>query len=179
MKKNITKEIGELLEKYFSGETTLKEERQLREYFSKIEDDGSDPQIRGYKDMFGYFSDESDKVCLKEILLKETDTVKAGKKAHIIAPRYFTWGLSAAAILVAGIFLFSPGTKQTFEFRSNGKKIHDQTQAMNFASEKMNRVNKMISGIGSNNRVFNIITKTNNSLAPLAKMNKALSQNKG
>lgn len=174
MKNNITKEIVELLEKYFSGETTLKEETYLREYFADIEDNGLDPQIRRYKDMFGYFSEESDKISLKG-----TETSKTGKRASILSPRYFTWGLSAAAILVAGMFLFSPGTKQTFEFRSNGKKIQDQTRAMNFASEKMGRVNKMISGIGSSNRIFNIINKADNALAPLEKMNKALSQNKG
>ena len=45
--------IENILEKYFQGETTIAEEKQLKEYFSSPD---VAQHLEQYKPMFGYFS---------------------------------------------------------------------------------------------------------------------------
>ncbi|MBK6947655.1 MAG: hypothetical protein IPH16_05865 [Haliscomenobacter sp.] len=47
--------IRELLDKYFRGETTLEEEKTLREFFSR---DVADPDLKPYQELFSFFQIE-------------------------------------------------------------------------------------------------------------------------
>ncbi len=166
-------EINHLLGKYLSGESTLSEESQIREYFLNTPETEIDPEVRKFKPLFEYIAEEAEKIDSKK---------QSGKRIprnFLLSPRTFTWGMSAAALLVAGMFLFSPQQKNKFEFRVDGKRVHDRTQAINFASERLGKVNEMITSTGKYNRIVKIMDKTESALNPLERMNKTLSQNKG
>ncbi|GEM_PF-5556239 len=165
--------INNLLEKYLSGQSTLSEESQIREYFLKTAECEIDPDIRKFKPLFEYISMEAEKIDSKK------QPVPRRRSNFLLSPRTFTWGMSAAALLVAGMFLFSPQQKNKFEFRVDGKRVHDRTQAITFASERLGKVNEMITSMEKFNRIVKIMDKTESALNPLERMNKKLSQNKG
>jgi len=56
-----------LLEKYFRGETSIAEEKELREYFSSS---NVSRQLEQYKAVFGYFAIDKEQRFNKEIKLK-------------------------------------------------------------------------------------------------------------
>ncbi len=59
--------IENILEKYFQGETTIAEERELREYFSSSD---VAQHLEQYKPMFGYFSQVKEQKSTQEIPLQ-------------------------------------------------------------------------------------------------------------
>ena len=62
--------IEKLLEKYENGETSLREEQQLKEYFAQEE---IQPQFEAYKPLFMYFSENSMEEYTKEWVMLEGD----------------------------------------------------------------------------------------------------------
>ncbi|MFM7399721.1 MAG: hypothetical protein ACKO4W_02335 [Bacteroidota bacterium] len=88
------KHISELLEKYWEGETSLSEERELKTYFS-----GGDvyPLHKEYESYF-------------KALVKERQ-VKAPARFHVgRAAKYWLSAASIALLIVAGWFLQKPAT---------------------------------------------------------------------
>ncbi|TDW47357.1 hypothetical protein EV144_105380 [Flavobacterium sp. 270] len=59
--------IENILEKYFQGETTIAEEKELREYFSSSD---VAQHLEQYKPMFGYFSQVKEQKSTQEIPLQ-------------------------------------------------------------------------------------------------------------
>jgi len=59
--------IEQLLEKYENGETTLKEEQQLKDYFSQ---ETVEPHLEMYKTMFQYFLVTKQERFTKDVPLK-------------------------------------------------------------------------------------------------------------
>lgn len=102
--------IDKLLEKYFEGETSLSEEKALRDYFlqTNIED-----RHKVYKSIFNFYSEEKDKISPK-------------KKIGI---SYIKWiSIAAGILIIAGIWsLFNiPNEKETKSLvYVNGKEITD------------------------------------------------------
>ncbi|HET8854524.1 MAG TPA: hypothetical protein VFM60_01260 [Salinimicrobium sp.] len=85
------KVIEDLLEKYFEGETTLKEENMLREYFCSA--DVAD-HLRSHIPMFRFFS------AAREERLDKKLSYKREKKQV-----YSFVAAAASVVLVAGLFL--------------------------------------------------------------------------
>ena len=84
--------IERLLEKYDNGETTIKEEQQLKAYFAQ---DEVAPHLESYKTMFQYFNTtKQEDLYTKDVPLKT-------KKSHI-----YQW-ISVAALLVLSLGIFS------------------------------------------------------------------------
>jgi len=92
----VLSDIEKLLEKYDLGETSIKEEKQLKNYFSENE---TPPHLESYKVMFHHFNVAKQDVYQKDFLLDKFETKK---KANSI----YQWiAIAAVAILMLGIFI--------------------------------------------------------------------------
>lgn len=82
--------IEKLLEKYFEGETTISEEKELKVYFTR---ETVPAHLERYKSLFQYFSEERTITATKDLILK------TNKKS------WYTWvGVAASVVLIAGLF---------------------------------------------------------------------------
>ena len=80
--------IEDILEKYFQGETSIAEEKQLKEYFSSP---NVAQHLEQYKPMFGYFSQVKEQKSTQEIPLKT-------KKRNV------AWlSIAASAVVLLGV----------------------------------------------------------------------------
>ncbi len=83
--------IEKLLEKYENGETTLKEEQQLKNYFSQ---ETVEPHLEMYKPMFQYFLVTKQERFTKDIPLKT-------KNNNVL----YKWiSVAAVAVLMFGVY---------------------------------------------------------------------------
>lgn len=127
--------IDELLEKYFRGETTLTEEKELKHYFAggHVATD-HEP----YRALFGAFEQElSEKANdpLKKVLPRQ-QTVKR------IWIKTFAYSGIAAAILLA-VWIQRPQEQETYAVIS-GNRIEDADYAQKYAEKKLNKVNDIL-----------------------------------
>ena len=88
--------IEELLEKYENGETSLKEEQQLKNYFSQ---ETVEPHLEIYKPMFDYFLVNQQEQFTKDVPLNPV----AIKKSF----NYKWISVAAVAVIMLGIYLKS------------------------------------------------------------------------
>lgn len=83
--------IEKLLEKYDNGETSLKEEQKLKEYFAQ---DNVAPHLESYRVMFQYFNTTKQELYTKDVPLKP-------KKNNV-----YQWiSVAAVAVLMLGIMI--------------------------------------------------------------------------
>jgi len=93
--------IEDLLEKYNNGETTLKEEQQLKNYFSQ---ETVAPHLEHYKPMFGYFLVNQNERFTKNVPLK------SNRKFN------YKWlSVAAVAVLLFGIYINRPVVQEITE----------------------------------------------------------------
>ncbi len=94
--------IDDLLNKYFEGDTSANEEKEIRAFFAA----GNIPEhLQSYQPLFAYFDEE--------IAKNEEDVVlKAPIKSKKPSIFYMISGIAAAMLLLLGIgqLLFFPGT---------------------------------------------------------------------
>lgn len=91
----------ELLKKYYNGETTPEEERQLKEFFARKK------ELSPEGDLFGFFAAESEKDL--EFSISENEILsKINKKNVVKLSVFFKYAAIAAVILIAfNIFYFT------------------------------------------------------------------------
>lgn len=83
--------VEQLLEKYFEGETTLSEEKELKVYFTG---ESVEPHLEKYKNLFQFFSAESQVTTTSEVNLG-TNKIP-----------WYTWiGVAASIVLIMGLFM--------------------------------------------------------------------------
>ena len=83
--------IEKLLEKYDNGETTLKEEQRIKEYFAQ---DNVPEHLESYRLMFQYFNNTKQELYTKDVPLKP-------RKSQI-----YQWiSVAAVAVLMLGIMV--------------------------------------------------------------------------
>ena len=138
------KKIDSLLNKYFEGETDLREEAQLKKYFSS---DLVDSKHKQYTPLFSYFSNNE-----KEQLSNAIKLPKAKSQR-------FKWmSIAASFALMASVYV-GYSIKQENEI----KDAFSQTQmALDFLSGNMNKGNQAFAQLDKFNQTTEIIYNQKN-----------------
>jgi hypothetical protein len=145
--------INELIEKYFTGETSLEEEQILRGYFK-----GSniDPRLLSYAPLFQFFEKEKD-IVFEDSKMPKFQNAEIGNpkpktqnpKLNILRGGYF-WKIAATlAFLVVGsvaIFkVFEPKSPQIVEHRGAKIIVLDGDGDPELAYEKVKEALSLVS----------------------------------
>lgn len=137
--------ISNLIDKYFDGETTLDEEKKLREYFSQ-QDSMLHSELLQYAPLFRYFEHERENKALESIIHPQpTDndgiTQKRNKRSLYIR---YTAAAASLAILIAVGFKFSSlnNTNRTMAY-IDGKKISNIETINNQAINALNNIEEV------------------------------------
>ena len=143
-----------LIEKYFQGETSLAEERELRSYFSSP---NVAPHLEQYKAMFGYFSQAK----LDEYS-KEFPQQKNIKKSMWIS-------IAASTVILLGMFTFYMSSIQPKEIKNelgsydNPQEAFEQTQkALALLSQNVNIGIESVKYVQEYENAKNRVFKNNN-----------------
>ena len=142
--------IEALVEKYIQGETSISEEKELKNYFTSTE---VAPLLEHYKPMFGYFAKAKNETSSREIILKQ-------KKKNKLA-----WLSVAAAIVVlfgAGFYVYNNSmvpSKEDLGTSDNPEMAFKETQkALDLISTHLNTSYEGMSYINefelSKNKIF-------------------------
>jgi hypothetical protein len=108
-------EIEKLLEKYFEGETSLSEEKQLRDFFAS----GNVPER--WKNLEGYFGfvmqEQEQKLEITDFDYKVMSAVKGNHLATLVDLRrpwiYWIAGVAASVLILIAVFVkFDPFSKK-------------------------------------------------------------------
>lgn len=116
-----------LIEKYENGETTLKEEQQLKDYFSQEQ---VAPHLEMYKPMFQYFLETKKEQFTKDLPLKP-------KKTNNL----YKWiSVAAVAVLMLGIYTQLVLTGPTEEEKREAQLAYNQTmEALSLVSSNFKK----------------------------------------
>lgn len=122
--------MNELLEKYFRGETSLNEEKELRKYFLSRNVKSEHEHYRALFEAFDQELSEKAGTPLKKVIFMQH------KETHTWI-RTFSYSGIAAAIVLA---LWIQRPKQSDDFAIiSGKRIENSEYAQKYAAEKLNK----------------------------------------
>ena len=139
--------IEKLIEKYIEAETTLEEEKFLKEYFLN---NNIPAHLEPYKNMFIYFKNSSLEHFDKSITLPNEKSSRS----------YLKW-LSVAAMLIFFIGIFSVYQKDLKE-KEEARMAYAETQkALNMIAQTLNKGNNAIAQLQVFENTQNRIFKTN------------------
>ena len=118
--------IEKLLEKYDNGETTLREEQQLQEYFAQKE---VAPHLESYRVMFQYFNKTKQEHFTKDVPLQP--------RKHYM----YQWiSVAAAIVLLFSVFARFESKRTLSDLNSEELLAYNQTmEALNLVSSKFNK----------------------------------------
>lgn len=160
--------INRLLEKYFNAETTLQEEKELRNYFLGQE---IQKELMPYKALFAGFAAE------KEIKAEThpaiTPTLTARK------PKFTGWKMLIYSGVAASILAVTWFTLPTFNSHSdtyaivNGAKITDEAYAGQLAEKKLQQVHNVLQ---NSMQTLKSIETVKNTLQPMEKLSETRNQ---
>ncbi len=115
-----------LLDKYFEGNTTLAEEKQIKKFFKNNTE--LPEKLTEIKTMFEFFQNEYEKQSELDLnlIVQKTNT----KKTNIKRLYYRISGIAASIILLIGIFIYTDNQEeQKIYAYINGKPIMDEQVA--------------------------------------------------
>ncbi|AXT59024.1 hypothetical protein D1816_01205 [Aquimarina sp. AD10] len=118
--------IEKLLEKYFEGETTISEEKELKVYFTR---ETVPSHLERYRDLFQYFSEESTITATRDLKLKTRNRPK------------FAWvGMAASIALITGLFLTrtNPPPEKVDTFEDPEIALQETKKILSMVSQYMN-----------------------------------------
>ncbi|MEI8006240.1 MAG: hypothetical protein WCI48_08535 [Bacteroidota bacterium] len=167
-----TKEIEELLERYYEGETTLEEEKLLREFFSVEE---VPEHLRQHQPLFRYFSDEAsqtldteeqEKVLMRRISRFEKEVSGSGLQP-VQKRMYYLSGIAAGLLILIGL---------VFTFKSELLKKHFPVKenASNELAYSQTKQALLLVSVGLNTGLDEVerFTTLNNAMEQIQKINK-------
>lgn len=141
--------IEKLVEKYFSGETSIAEEKQLKDYFSSPD---VAPHLEQYRAVFGYFRQA------KQEQFTKTVPLQPRKRSYVV---WITVAASVAVLL--GTFYImnqKPEQPQDLGTFDNPELAFEETQkALNMVSENVNEGVKSINYVNEYNQTTKTIFK--------------------
>lgn len=141
--------IEKLVEKYFSGETSIAEEMQLKDYFSSPD---VAPHLEQYRAVFGYFRRA------KQEQFTKTVPLQPRKRSYV------AWITVAAsvAVLLCTFYIMNqkPEQPQDLGTFDNPELAFEETQkALNMVSENVNEGVKSINYVNEYNQTTKTIFK--------------------
>ena len=154
--------VHELLRRYFDGETTLKEERDLQRYFA---DGDIDESLKAYSPMFTFFAQE------------RAIEPPAGKTQA----RRIRMNLSIITAIAAGVAILlwigMPKAKyDNYIYFVNGQRIYDESAAIALAEDKLQLLASSMQSARSGMAAFDKVQESNQSLQQLNKISNAFRQ---
>lgn len=157
--------IERLLEKYENGETSLKEEAQLRDYFQS---DNVADHLAHYKPLFQFFSNAQKEQYTKDVPLKTTKTI-----------RLYQW-ISVAAVIVLMLGLMIPNIMgPSAEEKQEAELAYNKTmEALNLLSIGMNEGRDQLKPLAMVGENFNHGFESANKLAEFTKAKNKIFKNK-
>ena len=148
------KELKKSVDKFFNGETNLKEEQVLKAYFKNSKD--IPPDLLYAKELFCHFISES----------QETTDMPAVKKGKRISAGYVLSGIAASIIVIFGFLYFTGKENETVYAYVNGIPVTDEDQALketykafNLISKHLNRGTKDLNYLNKFNKIETLIKK--------------------
>ena len=119
--------IEKLLEAYFDGNTSLAEEKALRNYFTS---DTVAPQFQKYQPLFESFKIAQQEVSHRELIIPES---------NVLNPKVWWYGIAASAVVAIMIatFMFS-GPSFSPEEKEALMAFNESKKAMLLLSENFN-----------------------------------------
>ncbi|WP_035678454.1 hypothetical protein [Flavobacterium limnosediminis] len=144
--------IEKLVEKYFSGETSIAEEKQLKEYFSSPD---VAPHLEQYRAIFGYFKQA------KQEQFTKTVPLQPRKRSYV------AWiSVAASVAVLSGTLYFmnqlseQPNLNQDLgTFESPEVAFQETQKALQMVSENVNEGVKSIDYINEYNQTTKTIFK--------------------
>ncbi len=120
--------IEKLLEKYFEGETTISEERELKKYFTT---QIVPTHLKGYQSLFQYFSEEGNEVVSSDFTLRNFTRVS----------RYKWIGVAASIAFIVGVFITNYQGKKTGvdTYEDPLVALEKTKEILNMVAQHMNR----------------------------------------
>ena len=150
--------IKNLIELYFEGATSLKEEAEIREYFAETSVEEMDSELKQYREYFCYVALNSG--MMEELKLKETESVEKASSSRNNRVLIINIGSIAAAVvimisIVNTIFSpFSQGTEdsivpsgdtQMISLVINGERVENDDKAITIVEDKLAKLNRIFS----------------------------------
>jgi hypothetical protein len=143
--------LKQLLDRYYDGNTSPEEERELKEYFS---DTDIFPGYEAEKEIFCHYAN-TEKIAVSSIgfesrILNAVDGLEANRRLRITRKRYITF-LSAAAtilILVGSLFIFIHDSEPDDSFSDPRIAYAETMKILNDVSVKLNRGKMALQPIG-------------------------------
>ncbi len=162
------KNIEQLLEKYYNGETSLDEERKLQWFF---ETQDVPERLQSEKKMFSYYHSRKKETSSPGLNDKLIDLIErqdrlSGRSAR---SRFIAWAGSAAAVIIVLLAVWltyeKPFSKESYIFEDTydnpelayleaRKVLYMVSEKMNEGTHNLNNLNKINSGMDNLRPVF-------------------------
>lgn len=137
--------IEKLLEKYFEAATTVAEERELRDYFTKEQ---VAAHLEQYRPMFNYFSIAKEEQFTRQVPLNTRKKINYG------------WISAAAAVVLAFGIYFGPDQYRAYQERKEAEFAYQETKkALNLLAENFGKGREHVAHLNefavAKSKVFN------------------------
>ncbi len=152
------KRVQELLDRYFDAQTTLGEEKMLREYFKGE----VSQEFLVYKPLFNCYSEEIERI--EGVKVKRRD---------------FRWiSVAAAAALALFTFVLMPDRGDSLRLVIDGVNVKNRELAISKADNQINQLNSMLGKFKQGSAQLDNMNRMGTALSPLESLGKVLTQNR-